>query len=85
MTSTVPFDTLAFLKELESSGMTHKNAEIITEATTKAVAQAIQSHDFATRANLIELRSELQYFIVQTVVGSITVLGAYVTLLKYLG
>lgn len=92
MMASVNVDTLQFFQELESAGIEHAKAEKITKAAKNFVSQAFSSYEFATKtdlmvleAQIVKTKQELQYFIVQTVVGSITVFGAYVTLLKYLG
>jgi len=84
MESHINFDTLEYLEELKRGGIHHLEAEAITKATSKAFMQMMIAKDLATKKDLIDLKTDLQNFIVKAVSTTIVILGSIQTCIHYL-
>jgi len=62
--STITFDTLKFVKKLESAGMSQATAEAIAEAQSEAFEELTKTKDLATKNDLFELKYDLLKWIV---------------------
>jgi hypothetical protein len=84
MRASITFDTLEYMNELKRSGMRQEEAEAITNATTKAFNQMIDTKELATKKDLLNLKMELQSFIVKAITTSIIMLGGLQTFFHYI-
>lgn len=58
--SQLTFDTLKFVKTLESAGISKEHAEAITHAQKEAFGELVAAKDLATKKDLMEVKSVLQ-------------------------
>ena len=62
--STVTFDTLKFVKKLESAGMRKEEAEAIAEAQNEAFEELTKTKEIATKKDLHEMKYDMLKWIV---------------------
>jgi hypothetical protein len=72
--STITFDTLKFVKKLESAGMSQASAEAIASAQSEAFEELTKTKDLATKSDLLELKLDLLKWIVGLALGQIAIL-----------
>ena len=91
------FDTLAYVDELEKSGMERERAQAISRATAKAFRQAMESRELATREDirevekcihrtretLFKMETDLKSFIIKTVIGCLACLSGVQTFFHF--
>lgn len=70
----ITFDTLEFMGELERSGMHHKQADALTKATARAFGQMMETKELANKADLNQLKEDLQVFIFRSITTTIVIL-----------
>lgn len=58
--STVTFDTLKFVKELENAGMPQQQAEAQAKALANALSESLDT-TLATKADMLDVRPDAQY------------------------
>lgn len=63
MAHTIPFDTHAFIKELQTAGLSENQAEVQAMALTKALAEFQESYlvELATKQDLREMELRLKH------------------------
>jgi hypothetical protein len=83
MRAAINFDTLEYMAELKRSGMKHEEAEAITKATAKAFIQMMELTDLSTKKDLLDMKMQLQAFIVRAVTSCIVILGGIQTVLHF--
>lgn len=79
----VSFDTLEYLDVLKKAGMKEAEAEAITKATSQALNQMIEYNKIVTKDDIINLKIDLQSFIIKSISTSIMILGGWQALLSY--
>lgn len=57
--STVTFDTLKFVKELENAGMPQQQAEAQAKALANVLSESLDT-TLATKADMLDVKSELK-------------------------
>ncbi len=72
--STITFDTLRFVKKLQSAGRTQASAEAIASAQSEAFEELTKTKDLATKSDLLELKLDLLKWIVGLALGQIAIL-----------
>lgn len=55
----ITFDTLAFSKTLQASGMAREQADAFVEAQKNAISEMIESKEIATKADILRLENKL--------------------------
>lgn len=55
----ITFDTLAFSKTLQASGMAKEQADAFAEAQKNAISEMIESKEIATKADILRLENKL--------------------------
>lgn len=70
----ITFDTLKFVKKLESAGMSQASAEAIASAQSEAFEELTKTKDLATKSDLLELKLDLLKWIVGLALGQIAIL-----------
>lgn len=56
----IMFDTLAFSKTLQASGMAKEHADAFAEAQKNAISEMIESKDIATKADILRLENKIE-------------------------
>lgn len=79
----ISFDTLDYMDELKRSGMKQEEAEALTRATAKAFTQMMETKELTTKRDLMNLKMELQSFIVKSITTSIVILGGLQTIFHF--
>ncbi len=83
MRTSIAFDTLDFMDELKRSGMQQDHAEAITKATAKAIYQALEANNIATKKDINELK-DLIHSNTWKIISTITVTqGMFITLFTF--
>lgn len=72
--STLTFNTLKFVKKLESAGMSGAKAEAIAEAQRDAFQEMMKISEMATRKDLVELKFDLLKWIVGLAFAQVSIL-----------
>ncbi len=55
----ITFDTLAFSKTLQASGMAKEHADAFAEAQKNAINEMIETKELATKADILRLENKL--------------------------
>ncbi|MBF0260743.1 MAG: hypothetical protein HQL97_02730 [Magnetococcales bacterium] len=65
----IPFDTLAYVKQLESAGIPASHAEAQAMALTSALQQVreVQLNELATKGDILRLEKEIEVAKVETI------------------
>ena len=56
----ITFDTLAFSKTLQASGMAKEHADAFAEAQKNAISEMIESKELATKADILLLENKIE-------------------------
>ncbi len=56
----ITFDTLAFSKTLQASGMAKEHADAFAEAQKNAISEMIESKELATKADILRLENKIE-------------------------
>lgn len=90
MGTAIPFDTLAFAKELENAGVPSKQAEAQAKALSGVLQKVEESRlqELATKGDILRLEKEIEVAKVETikwvVATGIVILGGIATINRYL-
>lgn len=84
MKSIINFDTLEYMDVLKKSGMDQKQAEAITKSTVKALHEMLETSEITTKTDLINLKIELQAFIIKCVSTAILIIGGWQAIFSYI-
>lgn len=77
----ITFDTLKFVKKLESAGAAPELAEALVEAQREALQEAIETRQLATKNDLTEMENRLIKWSVGLALGQTAIIAALVKLL----
>lgn len=56
----ITFDTLAFSKTLQASGMAKEHADAFAEAQKNAISEMIETKELATKADILRLENKIE-------------------------
>lgn len=84
MRTSIAFDTLDFMDELKRSGMQQDHAEAITKATAKALSQALEANNIATRKDIDELK-DLIHANTWKIISTVALIqGMFITIFSFI-
>lgn len=84
MRASITFDTLDFMDELKRSGMQQDHAEAITKATAKALSQALEANNIATRKDIDELK-DLIHANTWKIISTVALIqGMFITIFSFI-
>ena len=79
--TTTTFDTLGYFEKLKAAGVPEPQAKAITEAQGEAMKDFVASRELATKADLMEIRVEMQAMkneLIKWMMGGFIALGAFI-------
>lgn len=83
MKSQINFDTLEYMEELKSSGLTQQQAEGLTRATAKAFGQMAEVKELCTQKDILNLELHLKSFIIRSLLIGLSALVTIQALIQH--
>lgn len=78
----ITFDTLAFSKTLQASGMPKEQADAFAEAQKKAISEIIETKELATKVDLEKNKHEILKWMISSMLAQTAIIAAFIAFIK---
>ncbi len=78
----ITFDTLAFSKTLQASGMAKEHADAFAEAQKNAISEMIETKELATKADLEKNKHEILKWMISSLLAQTALIVAVIAFLR---
>lgn len=78
----ITFDTLAFSKTLQASGMPKEQADAFAEAQKKAISEMVETKELATKADLEQNKHEILKWMIATMLAQTALIVAVIAFMR---